>query len=38
MTQSFLIFVILKIIMVLIEFFIVVISDMDLEDESWSAV
>ena len=38
MTQSFLIFVILKIIMVLIEFFIVVISDMDLEEESWSAV
>ena len=38
MTQSFLIFVILKIIMVLIEFFIVAISDMDLEEESWSAV
>ena len=38
MTQSFLIFVILKIIMVLIKFFIVVISDMDLEEESWSAV
>ena len=38
MTQPFLIFVILKIIMVLIEFFIVVISDMDLEEESWSAV
>jgi len=38
MTQSFLTFVILKIIMVFIKFFIVVISDMDLEEESWSAV